>query len=1163
MSPRCPGCVPAERDELRCPPVGCTCKVAVPPVAVIFGARATREVEIRSLRVRLFGGVSAVADDGQLVDVGPAKCQAVLATLAFSPGVSVPVWHLVETIWGEEPPRTAERTLQSYVARLRQALGRDAITRTGAAYRLNVESDDVDVIRFERLLGEGRVDEALAEWAGPPLAGLDVPGLAATVTGLTEQWLTAVETELERRVDVDPAAAIGDLTELTATHPFREGMWALLMTALYRVGRQADALAAYRTAAERLEEELGVEPGPRLRELELRILRHEQDLGAEPTPVSSGARLPTGTVTFALTDLEDAAHKWFQHREAMSEAMARHHTLIQSLAIRHGGHVFIAGGDSYGLVFAAAGNAAAWAVDMQEAMGAEVLPNGLNLEVRIGIHTGEAHERNGGYFGPAVNLAECLATAGHGNQTLISSTTATLLGNVTTLDLGWYRFDGVVAEQHVFQLGRGEHPALRVEDRFRGNLPHRLGRLIGRSEELNAIVDAVAAYPVVTLMGPGGIGKTTLALNAADRAKVGEDGWLVDLTEIDSPDQVPRAVADILDVGERQGVTLTRSIIDTLRSRHTLLVLDNCEHVVEAAAELAEAITRGCEHVRVLATSRERLGVTNERIILIPPLDPTGSAVELFTQRAGAVSGLIEPEADRPAVEEICRRLDGIPLAIELAAARTSTFSPAELVERLEHRLRLLDGVRRTGTDRHRTLRSAIQWSYDLLTAPEQVLFRQLSIFAGPFNLAAAEHVVSDPGLDPHDVDRVLSRLVEQSMLTVESGPFGRRFRLLEPIREFGASRLDQAARAELADRHATWCFSEVTEIHQQLAGWGEIEGVARLAELWPNLREAFYWVCGTGNRTLGRALIRPILAEIILRSRYELGDWLEHLLDRTPPDDEDGLIFGLYWAAHRYSVRQDPDGYQRLVERHGEPDHVLVHHGRAMAMADHRAMAEWAPHAVEELRRSGDEHLAERAEINVVTAWLNLGRYDECDARLRQLLARYRTQGPPTFVNWTLLLLGYSESFQGWLDRADAYFDEAIEIDVPPGTYTPNKPLEARAAFRRGNHVRAYRTLRSHIDELLATDNMQGGRIDCIEFVNMMARVGRFNEADRVLNYLEDSGLLDTPAWRGLVEDAAVTISSALEDTERPGDDDRLDDRRALEYVGSVLDRLATDLVG
>jgi predicted ATPase/DNA-binding SARP family transcriptional activator len=1104
-----------------------------------------------------------VAGDGQPVDLGPAKCQAVLATLAVSPGVAVPVWRLVETVWGEEPPRTAERTLQSYVARLRKALGREVITRTGAAYRLNVDTDGVDVTRFERLLDEGRVDEALAEWTGPPLAGLDVPGLAGTVTGLTERWLTAVEAELEHRVDVDPASAIGDLTELTATHPFREGMWALLMTALYRVGRQADALAAYRTAGTRLGEELGVEPGPRLRQLELRILRHEQDLGAEPSPGSIAADLPAGTVTFAFTDVKDATPKWFRHREAMSEAMARHHALLRSLAIDHGGHVVIAGGDSYGLVFAAAGHAAAWAVEVQGAMSAEAWPAGLDLAVCIGIHTGEADERNGGYFGPAVNLAQCLATAGHGNQTLLSGTTAGLLENVTTVDLGWYRFNGVVAEQHIFQLGRGAHPALLVEDLFRGNLPHRLGRLIGRSAELNTILEAVAAYPVVTLIGPGGIGKTTLALSAADRAMVGQDGWLVDLTEIDSSDQVPRAVADTLGVGERPGVTLIRSIVDTLGSRRTLLVLDNCEHVVEAAAEVAQAIARGCEHVRIVATSRERLGVTNERIIVIPPLDPTGPAVELFNERAAAVSGLVDPEADRPAVEEICSRLDGIPLAIELAAARTPTFSPADLVERLEHHPRLLDGVRRTGIDRHRTLRSAIQWSYDLLTTPEQVLFRQLSIFAGPFGLTAAEQVAFDPALDPHDVDRVLSRLVEQSMLTVEPGPFGPRFRLLEPIREFGASRLDRVVGAELAERHATWCLSEVSEIHRLLAGWGEIEGVARLAELWPNLREAFHRACGTGNRRLARALVRPILAEIILRSRYELGDWLEYLLATTPQDDEEGLIFGLYWAAHRYSVRQDPDGYRRLVERHGEPDHVLVHHGRATAMADYQAMAEWAPQAVEELRRSGDDHLAERAEINVVTAWLNLGRYEDCDARLQQLLARYRAQGPPTFVNWILLLLGYSASFQGGPARADTYFDEAVDIEVPPGTYTPNKPLEARAAFRRGNHLRAYRTLRSHIDELLATDNMQGGRIDCIEFVNMMARVGRFDEADRVLTYLENNNLLDTPAWRGLVEDSAAKISSAFEAIERPEDDYPVDDRRALEYVGKVLDRLATELAG
>src|SRR5262245_42011038 len=220
------------------------------------------------VEIRLFGGVRVIDGAGARVDLGAAKCQTLLAALALSAGSAVPVSRLVELVWGSQPPRTAGKTLQSYVTRLRKGVGVAAIVRTGAAYRLDLAPDAVDIVRFQRLLAAGDVEAALAEWTGPPLAGLEAPGLTAAVDGLVEQWLGAVELHLARGVETDPAAAIGPLTELTAEHPFREELWALLMTALYRVGRQADALAAYRRARHHLVEELGIEPGPRLRDLE-------------------------------------------------------------------------------------------------------------------------------------------------------------------------------------------------------------------------------------------------------------------------------------------------------------------------------------------------------------------------------------------------------------------------------------------------------------------------------------------------------------------------------------------------------------------------------------------------------------------------------------------------------------------------------------------------------------------------------------------------------------------------------------------------------------------------------------------------------------------------------------------------------------------------------
>lgn len=1120
------------------------------------------------MQVQLFGGVAATDDHGAPVDVGPAKCQALLAALALSAGSAVPVSRLVQMVWGEQPPRTAEKTLQSYVTRLRKGLGIDSIDRVGAAYRLALGSDAVDVLRFQSHLDAGDNEGALAEWTGSPLAGLEADGLSATIEGLIEGWLGATEAHLEHRVQEDPASAIGTLTELTAGYPFREGLWALLMTALYRAGRQADALAAYRRARERLVEHLGVEPGPRLRELEALILGQDEQLEVHRSPRGTALGIPTGTVTFGFSDVENSTLLWSTNRHEMAAAMARHDELVRQQVDTHGGYVFATGGDSFGVAFHRAGDAAAWARDLQAVADAEAWPGGAQIKLRTGLHTGETEERGKGYFGPDVIVAARLAAAGHGGQILVSHVTGALLGGNGLVELGTYRLDGVVGEQRILQMGSADYPPLRTDDSRRGNLPHRLGHLFGREDELDDIAQALTVAPVVTLVGPGGIGKTRLALASARRAEVDLacGAWLVELAGILSPDSVARAVAGALDIRERSGASMLDAVVAGLESRRLLLVLDNCEHVVDGAAELVEAVVARCPDVRILATSREGLGLRHEQLLAVSPLKPEGAGVELFNHRAISASQAFDPVTHRSEVAEICRRLDGVPLAIELAAARTRSLSPAEIIARLDDRLRLLTGGRRTSVERHRTLRATIQWSHDLLTAAEQDLFQRLSIFAGPFDLVAAETVAGSAtgAADSVDVDQFLGSLVDRSMVLVESGQYGRRFRILETMRQFGAEHLSARGLTDgVAERHASWCLASVTTINTLLRGHDEIEAVARLDDLWPNLRAAFEFACATGDHQLAHDLLHPVATEVYMRSRSEIGEWAERLLAVAPDDDIETITFALTWAARRHMRTMDRAAFVHLVEPYPHIGDPMVSFARAFIDRNGPEMVQWARVAAHELRETGDQYLADCfASAGLGTTLLLAGLLEEHDALMNGLLERYRDTGPPTLVNWALTLLGLSAAAAGHRELSQRLLSESAEIEVPERTNSFRNPLEARGAFRRGNRVEAFRMLRRYVVDLLENDNLYMAATAQCEFVLLMAGVDELAPMARIVGHLEDSGFGERPEYGTAYSHAKDRLAGSSQ-VDAPAEralGAAMNRREALVYIRDELSLLAGD---
>jgi predicted ATPase/DNA-binding SARP family transcriptional activator len=1098
----------------------------------------------RGMEIHLLGGVAAVSDAGEPLEIGPAKCRALLAVLALSVGTAVPVSRLVDVVWGEDPPRTADKTLQGYVAQLRRGLGAEAIVRVGAAYRLDLDPEAVDVGRFRRLRASGDITGSLAVWAGTPLAGLEVPGLTAAVAGLVEQWLDAVEEDLSRRVVTDPAGTVAPLIELSSAYPFREGLWALLMTALYRSERQADALAVYQHAREHLRTELGVEPGPRLRQVETRILAQDLGLadaagpGTSPVPDDAEGR-PTGTVTFGHAAIADAALLWSEHRSKMALAAARLDTVARAVTRTWHGSVVSASGESFVVAFHRAEDASAWATELQVAVQQEPWPAGIDVRLRIALHTGETEEHDGGYFGAAIHTVAQLAAAGHGGQVLASGVTAGLLDRTGLRDLGSHRLEGILVDHDVLQLDGGDHPPLLAASSGRGNLPRRHGRLLGRDTELEALASTLESAPVVTLVGPGGIGKTSLALAGAQRSASGgrRRAWLIELAEIAGAEDVPVAVAETLGVTGGAGRTLTESIVAALRSRPSLLVLDNCEHVVEGAAALARAVANNGADTQVLATSREGLGITGEQLIAVPPLDIAGAAVELFVERARAASASFDLGDDREEVEEICRQLDGLPLAIELAAARTTSLTTSQLLARLNDRLRLLGGSRRGGAERHRTLRATVQWSYDLLTPAQQRLFERTAVFTAPVDLHAVEVVAGGPNEDRTEIDHLLGDLVERSMVSAEAGTLGRRFRMLETLRQFASEQLAAHGTADaVAERHAHWCRAEVAQIGVALAGPDEIDGVARLTALWPNLRAAFEWACSAGDHELADALVRPVAVESDLRRQVEIGDWAERILGLTPAEDTDRIVFWLLWAGHRHAQAGDHETYQALVRRYGHADHPLVRFNDAYLAEIGEDSHAVAPAAIGWLRDRGEPHAAALLEISGrASSLMTMQRFAELAELAAELAERHRLEGPPTLRYFAVGMQGYAAQYQGQAEDAARRFVEAEAVELPAGTYRVIQTATSRMAFEQGDRERAYRGLRENIDGVLDSDYTDVTRMIAVEFITMMGVAGRLVAAAQVLSYLDTTGDYGILAREHLLADAVRLIQGSSADIGLP----------------------------
>jgi predicted ATPase/DNA-binding SARP family transcriptional activator/uncharacterized protein HemY len=913
---------------------------------------------------RILGSVE-VADDGVTRDLGGLRERTLLARLLLSAGQVVSADRLAEDLWAGQPPPQCMATLRVYISRLRRALGpaSAALLTQPPGYRMVISPGQLDASRFGSLVAAGREDlaagrpgtaaaklrEALVLWRGPPLSDVaDFSFAQAEVARLAEARLAAVEDLVEADLACGRHAAVtSELDGLVATHPLRERLCGQRMLALYRCGRQAEALAAYTELRARLAEELGIDPNPALHRLQEAILRQEPGLD--------------------------------------------------------------------------------WAAP-QEPVPQEPVSQGL--------------------VSPEP-----------------------------------------VPQQPVPPDGAAQRGAVRAGSR----LPAETTSFIGRESELATIDDLLGLSRLLTLTGPSGSGKTRLALRAG--AQVAErypDGvWLIELAPVTSPDLVTAVAASALSVREEPGQALTESVAAQLRDAEALLIVDNCEHVLDAAGELIARLLRTCPALRVLATSQSRLGLVGEASWPVPPLilpDPAArdlevvaqaEAVRLLRDRAAlARPGFTLTAQNAPAVSEICRRLDGIPLALELAAARLNALSAGQLAARIDDRFRLLAGSGRGGLPRHRTLQAAIEWSHDLLSKTEQICFRRLAVFSGGCTLEAAESVCTAGSLTAAEIFETVTALVDRSLLTAEERCGSMRYGMLESIHQFARTQLGRAGEsAELSRRHLEWLLGYARQ--------ADLEGPDQGA--WLDLLETdlenFRIGLEDGSAAEPRLELAGLLAPFwMVRGHTGLGRrWLEGALAAAgpgaPPRLRAAALDGLGqlaavqadYEAQRSSQQESLAIWRRMGDDArvasclgdlGSAAHIRGEYGQARAMyaealelansaQDSRLMArclsglgrlalhqgdlvkatDYYTDSMAYFSRIGDLRRATLILGNLGVVALNRGEYDVARTRFEEHLGNARKIGDRKLIGGALTNLGSVVYNCGDLDTAAELHAEALAL--------------------------------------------------------------------------------------------------------------------------------------
>lgn len=737
--------------------------------------------------------------------------------------------------------------------------------------------------------------------------------------------------------------------------------------------------------------------------------------------------VPSGTVTFLFTDIEGSTERWEHHREGMKAALARHDDLLGSAITAKNGYIFKKMGDAYCAAFRTAPEAVRAALVAQQALSKEDFSSVNGIRVRMALHTGYAEERDHDYFGPSVNRASRLLSIGHGGQMLVSAAASDLVqgelpAEVSLRDLGAHRLKDLAHPEQVFQLVAAglpaEFPPLRSLDSLPNNLPLQVTSFIGRDEDVAEVKKLLEKTRLLTLTGSGGVGKTRLALQVgAELLERHPDGvWLVDLAGLQDSDLVVSEVASVLGVRVGADRSLSDSIIYALKPKRSLIILDNCEHLVTAAAHIAGAIIRGAPNVRMMTTSREGLGIAGETIFRVNSLavpktsaDVTvanashSGAIALFIDRATAVNTRFTlNDAEAKIVADICRSLDGIPFAIELAAARVKLMSVAHLAERLKERFRILTGGDRTALPRQQTMRALVDWSYNLLNDRERAVLNRTAVFAGGWTLEAASEICSDEKIEAWEILDVLSSLVDKSLVVVELGGATERYRLLESTWQYAREKLaDTKENEQLNGKHAQYFLRVAQAADAAYESMPSDRWTAALEPELDNFRAAMGWALLNKHDVALGASLAAALRElwISVGSRVEGLRWINLALDALGGSEPSSTTVTLW---HGLSVTSEGFG---------------------------EAALEASERALKQAEALGDESLISLAQASYGFALDRRGRFDEAQAVYIKAVPLLRKTGRTRQLARVLSWWSIIHFVRGASAEARKGFSEALAV--------------------------------------------------------------------------------------------------------------------------------------